>query len=161
MSTNLPALAAKLGQLLINHQQWLTTAESCTGGGLGYFLTMVPGSSNWYERGFITYSNESKIELLQVRGETLNKYGAVSEETAREMAEGALRNSRAHFSIAITGIAGPDGGTPDKPVGTVWWAIAGKTLPTQAKVNVFPGDRTAIRLGVIEQVMEQLISLLT
>lgn len=150
----------ELGQLLQHKQLLLTTAESCTGGGLGYFLTAVPGSSTWYERGFVTYSNEAKIEMLNVKADTLAKYGAVSEQTAREMAEGSLKNSRADISVAITGIAGPDGGTPDKPVGTVWLAFAGKNIDTEVQVNIFPGDRTAIRLAIIQRAIETLMSLI-
>ncbi len=158
MTSQLTTLAAKLGERLLQHQCMLVTAESCTGGGLGYFLTEIPGSSNWYERGFITYSNEAKMTMLNVHSETLNQFGAVSEQTAREMAEGALKNSRAQISISITGIAGPDGGTADKPIGTVWWAIARKDQITVAAVDIFKGDRSAIRLAVIQRVMEQLLT---
>lgn len=160
MTNTLSRLANQLGQILQQKHLMLTTAESCTGGGLGYILTDIPGSSRWYERGFITYSNESKIELLKVKEDTLSTFGAVSAQTAREMAEGALQNSRADLSIAITGIAGPDGGTPDKPVGTVWIAWAGKNIDTQALVNIFPGDRPAIRLAVMECAIEKLITLI-
>jgi len=160
MPAQLNDLAIKLSQRLQQNHQFLTTAESCTGGGLGYFLTAIPGSSNWYERGFITYSNEAKIDMLKVNPETLQQYGAVSAQTAREMAEGALKHSKANISIAITGIAGPDGGTPDKPVGTVWLAYAGTNINTQAFVDIYPGERTAIRLAVIQRAMEQLLTLL-
>src|SRR3990167_5136864 len=115
---NLEPLAKELGTTLKPRGLLLATAESCTGGGLSYWITSVPGSSDWYERGFVTYSNAAKIEMLGVRSATLEKFGAVSEEIAREMALGALAHSKANVSIAVTGIAGPDGGTPDKPVGT-------------------------------------------
>lgn len=157
----LTTLSSKLGEHLLQKHLRLATAESCTGGGLGYVLTEIPGSSNWFERGFITYSNDAKISLLNVKQETLNQFGAVSEQTAREMAEGALKNSQAQISVSITGIAGPDGGTSDKPVGTVWWAIARKDHPTIATVDIFKGNRTEIRLAVIQRVMEHLLTHLT
>ncbi|MBX3709742.1 MAG: CinA family protein [Gammaproteobacteria bacterium] len=138
----------------------LATAESCTGGGLSYWLTSVPGSSDWFERGFITYSNAAKIEMLNVNAQTLEEFGAVSEETAREMAEGALQNSHAHLAIAITGIAGPDGGSAEKPVGTVWMAWSGKNFNTIAHLNVFKGDRQDVRLASIVKAMETLLGLL-
>ncbi len=134
----------------------LATAESCTGGGLSYWLTSVPGSSVWFERGFITYSNQAKMDLLGVRASTLDNHGAVSEETAHEMAEGILHNSPADLGLAITGIAGPDGGTPDKPVGTVWLAIAGKNLPVRAEVHIFTGDRQAVRLQAIAKALSMI-----
>jgi len=127
----------------------LVTAESCTGGGLAYAITAIPGSSKWFERGFVTYSNESKQELLGVSSNTLEKYGAVSEQTVIEMAHGALRNSHADFSIAITGIAGPDGGTAEKPVGTVWFAWGTKDK-IQSQLKFFQGDRKSIREQAIE-----------
>lgn len=158
MTSKLITLVTEVAARFIQTQKLLTTAESCTGGGLGYFLTEVPGSSGWYERGFITYSNESKMEMLQVNAETLNQFGAVSEQTAREMAEGALKNSRANFSIAITGIAGPDGGTPDKPVGTVWMAFASKQRATETMVELFHGNRSEIRVAVIQRVLEHILT---
>ncbi len=115
-------MAEQVGKLLVAHNMMLVTAESCTGGGLSQAITSIPGSSEWFERGYVTYSNEAKQELLDVRAETLARYGTVSEEVVSEMAEGALRHSRAHISVAVTGIAGPEGGVPDKPVGTVWLA---------------------------------------
>jgi len=138
----------------------LATAESCTGGGLSYWLTSVPGSSDWFERGFVTYSNDAKIDMLGVKAETLKNYGAVSEETALEMAEGIKRYSRADIGIAITGIAGPDGGSPEKPVGTVWIAYGGKHFKTIAQHYVFMGDRQAVRLASIAKAMEELLVLI-
>jgi nicotinamide-nucleotide amidase len=129
----------------------LVTAESCTGGWLAKAITDLAGSSTWFERGFVTYSNEAKIELLCVRQETLDMHGAVSEETAREMAAGALANSRADIAVAITGVAGPDGGTVDKPVGTVWIAWAGRDGDTMAAHHAFDGSRNHVRgVAVIE-----------
>ncbi len=132
--------------LLKQHHYTLVTAESCTAGLLAAEITSVPGSSDWFDRGFVTYSNLSKHEMLSVKLETLEKFGAVSEQTAREMAEGALQKSNATISLAVTGIAGPDGGTPEKPVGTVWFAWASRGLfETFALIQHFQGDRANIR----------------
>lgn len=155
----LAALAEELGQLLKHKHIRLATAESCTAGGLGYWITSVAGSSEWYERGFITYTNKSKIEMLNVKPHTLDMYGAVSEPVVLEMAEGALSQSNADITIAVSGIAGPDGGSPDKPVGTVWIAYAGKNMRTETYLDVFPGDREAIRLGTIKRVLEHMMIL--
>src|SRR5437763_16172085 len=113
--TELTALAADLGRALESQRLMLATAESCTGGWVGRAVTAVSGSSAWYERGFVTYSEDAKSEMLGVAEETLKRYGAVSEPTAREMAEGALRNSHAQVALAITGVAGPNGGSAQKP----------------------------------------------
>lgn len=160
MTDTLTRLATQVGALLKERKLVLTTAESCTGGGLGFFITAIPGSSDWYERGFVTYSNAAKIELLGVGAKTIDTFGAVSEETAKEMVEGALHNSNANTGIAITGIAGPAGGTPEKPVGTVWIAWAGPTFSTQAEVMTFTGDREKIRLSSIEWALVKLVALL-
>lgn len=130
-------------------KQWkLATAESCTGGGIAYHLTEFSGASTWFERGFVTYSNESKHELLNVPTSTIEQYGAVSEETARAMALGALEKSHAHVAISVTGIAGPSGGGKDKPIGTVWFALATPEGVITER-HVFSGDRHAIRLAAI------------
>lgn len=138
----------------------LATAESCTGGGLSYWLTSVPGSSVWFERGFVTYSNAAKMEMLSVSKSILNQHGAVSQETAIAMAEGIKHHSHADVGIAITGIAGPDGGTPEKPIGTVWLAFSGKHFKTEAQHYVFTGDRQAIRLASMAKALEQLLTLI-
>lgn len=151
--TTLEKLALEASQALKEKGLKLTTAESCTGGGIGYWMTSIAGSSASFERGFITYSNEAKVEQLGVSLSTIETFGAVSEETAREMAEGALRNSNADISIAITGIAGPAGGTSDKPVGTVWFAIGSCTQPTQAIVKLFSGNRQQVREQAIEHAL--------
>ena len=156
MTNTLEQLAIEVGAELKNRQWKLVTAESCTGGGLAYWLTSVPGSSEWYERGFVTYSNLAKKQCLGVKAETLDQFGAVSEHTAREMAEGALQSSNANISIAITGIAGPDGGTAEKPVGTVWIAYSGIHTNTQAIQYFFSGNRQAIREKSIQTVLEYL-----
>lgn len=136
----------------------LVTAESCTGGWVSEAITAIPGSSAWFDRGFVTYSNAAKNEMLGVKLSTLDQFGAVSEETAREMAAGALNNSHAHLSVAITGIAGPDGGTNDKPVGTVWfaWADQNSIVATQ---HIFAGDRTKVREQAVVIALEGLLEL--
>ena len=138
----------------------LATAESCTGGWVAQALTAVAGSSAWFERGFVTYSNAAKEELLGVRAETLARHGAVSEETAREMALGALQRSHASVALAITGVAGPSGGTPDKPVGTVCFAWSGAGLAARAETRHFAGDREAVRRQSVEHSLERLLELL-
>lgn len=140
----LAALSERIAQLLRAQHQRLVTAESCTGGYLSKVITDVPGSSLWFERGYIVYSEQSKQDLLSVSPLTLKQFGAVSEETAREMAKGALSKSLATISVAITGIAGPGGATPNKPLGYVWMAWASeKKLKTA--VFHFKGDREAVR----------------
>ncbi len=135
----------------------LVTAESCTGGWVSEVVTSIPGSSNWFERGFVTYSDVAKEEMLTVNKNTLLIHGAVSEQTAREMAEGALRRSQGNISVAITGIAGPDGGSPEKPVGTVWLAWASHLFATQAQYQHFLGDRYEVRRQAVESALTWLI----
>lgn len=156
----LAALAKELGHHLNQQALTLVTAESCTGGGLGFWLTSVPGSSAWFERGFITYTNQAKIEMLSVPLTTLDSYGAVSEATAKAMAEGALAASHANLSVAITGIAGPGGGTEDKPIGTIWIACAKRDQFVYAACYHFSGDREAVREQSILQAMQNLLTLL-
>lgn len=135
-----------LGRTLVERGETLATAESCTGGIIGGSLTSVPGSSRYYFGGFVTYSNEAKVSQLGVRSVTLETHGAVSEETAREMAVGGARALGADWCVAVTGIAGPDGGTPDKPVGTVWVAVACPRRDwVSARRYQLPGDRAAVR----------------
>lgn len=150
----------ELSNILIKREWKLVTAESCTGGGLAYFITEVPGSSTWFERGFVTYSNLSKMELVSVKESTLSKFGAVSAETAREMAEGALENSQAQVSVAITGIAGPGGGSSEKPVGTVWFACSGVNQETKSVLHLLNGDRHSIRSQAIQIATQELIKFL-
>ena len=121
-------LAIDVGRALAVRKWTLATAESCTGGLVAGAITDIAGSSGWFDRGFVTYSNEAKVDLLGVRPETLARFGAVSEATVREMAAGALGRSRADIAVAVTGVAGPAGGTPEKPVGLVWfaWAVRGE-----------------------------------
>ena len=162
MSDTATKQARQLAELFLKTSAKLVTAESCTGGGLAEILTRIPGSSDWFERGFVTYSNESKNELLSVSLDTLEQYGAVSEETAFAMAEGALKNSRADYSVSITGIAGPDGGTKDKPVGTVCfgWSKRGDAEASITTHICFEGDRIKIREQACLLAMHGLLELL-
>lgn len=141
----LERLARRLGARLRKRKLMLATAESCTGGWVAQAVTSVAGSSNWFERGFVTYSNAAKKELLGVRAATLARHGAVSEAIAREMAAGALRRSRAQIAVAVTGIAGPGGGTRKKPVGSVCFAWATKQGGTQSAKRRFAGGRDTVR----------------
>lgn len=127
----------------------VATAESCTGGLIAGALTEIAGSSAVFERGFVTYSNEAKMEILGVRAETLDKFGAVSEETVRQMTEGALARSRADIAVSVSGIAGPSGGTPEKPVGLVWFGLAVKGRKALAESRVFPGGRSDVRRATV------------
>jgi nicotinamide-nucleotide amidase len=140
-----PDLCRELAQLLKARGWMLATAESCTGGWVAQAVTAIAGSSEWFDRGFVTYSNDAKRDMLGVRTDTLDTHGAVSEATAREMAGGALLHSRATIAVAITGVAGPGGGSAAKPVGTVCfaWAVPGGAV--DASTQRFAGDRDAIR----------------
>ncbi len=138
----------------------VAAAESCTGGLIAAALTDIAGSSAVFERGFVTYSNEAKTEMLGVDADLIRRVGAVSAEVARAMAEGALNNSRAEVAVAVTGIAGPDGGTPDKPVGLVHFAAARSGHPSRHLSRVFPGDRAAIRRATVETALNLLIETL-
>ena len=143
------AAAQALADSLAQQRLLLTTAESCTGGGIAETLTGIAGASAWFDRGFVTYSNEAKLSMLGVSQSTLDRFGAVSEATALEMARGAISHSGAHVSVAVTGIAGPDGGTPGKPVGTVWIAWGQKLGYAEARRFQFDGDRNAVRQQAI------------
>ena len=152
--------AEQLAELFLKTSTKLATAESCTGGGLAEILTCIPGSSAWFERGFITYSNEAKQEMLDVPFDTIQKFGAVSEETASAMAIGAVENSRADYSVSITGVAGPDGGSEDKPVGTVclgWYKRGNEGTTTRIR---FDGDRLKVREQSCLLAIQGLIDLL-
>lgn len=138
-------LASELGQQLLAKKRMLTLAESCTGGLVSGLMTEIAGSSQWFDSGYVVYSNQAKQDMLGVSLDTLKAHGAVSEEVAKEMALGAINNCRANIAVSITGIAGPDGGTPQKPVGTVCFAWAGTGLPTQATTMHFVGNRQEVR----------------
>ncbi|MDD4880515.1 MAG: nicotinamide-nucleotide amidase [Gallionellaceae bacterium] len=145
----LEALAAELGSELLRLGMRLAAAESCTGGWAAQAITAVAGSSAWFERGFVTYSNEAKMDMLGVHADTLERHGAVSEATVREMAEGALRHSRAQAAFAISGIAGPGGGSDSKPVGTVCFAWATANGPVRVETRRFDGDRRQVRMQAV------------
>lgn len=138
------ALAARVGRRLKRARARLVTAESCTGGWVAQAVTAIAGSSAWFERGFVTYSNAAKRELLGVKGNTLRKFGAVSEETAREMAKGALKKSRGTIAVAVTGVAGPTGGSDEKPVGMVCFAFATSRM-ISSETRRFRGNRESVR----------------
>jgi len=142
-------MVSKLASQLMRRGWWLSCAESCTGGGIAAALTDVAGSSAWFDRGFVTYSNLAKQEMLGVSLDTLRNFGAVSRETAVEMANGALQYSNAQLSVAVTGIAGPGGGTESKPVGTVWIAWASERGVSVAGEQ-FGGDRAAVRAATVD-----------
>lgn len=150
---------AQLAALLRTQQRMLATAESCTGGLIAAACTELSGSSDWFERGFVTYSNAAKSELLGVAPDLIASQGAVSESVARAMAQGALQHARAQVSLAVTGVAGPSGGSPEKPVGTVWFAWC---LPegTTSEVRHFAGDRAAVRAATVQHALWRLLSLL-
>jgi len=153
-------LAAQVGEALKAHGLMLATAESCTGGGVAQAITDVAGSSAWFERGFITYSNLAKQQMLRVSEETLKQHGAVSEATVREMVAGALANSAAQVALAVSGIAGPDGGTADKPVGTVWFAWGIKHGATHAQRHQIGGDRAEVRAQAVRIALQGVVNML-
>ncbi|MDB5811634.1 MAG: CinA protein [Betaproteobacteria bacterium] len=158
--TKLYEIAAAVGVALKARKLTLATAESCTGGWIGEACTAVPGSSDWFERGFITYTNIAKREMLGVKAETLDKFGAVSEETVEAMVGGALAHSHAQVAIAVSGVAGPSGGTPAKPVGTVciaWQLERGTAI---VETQRFDGDREAVRRQSVERALNGVLALL-
>lgn len=150
------ALAARLGAAALARGAMIATAESCTGGLVAGAITSIAGSSGWFERGFVTYSDLAKEQQLGVASSTIERFGAVSEETAKAMAQGAVRGAAAQWAVAVTGIAGPDGGSPDKPVGTVWFAWAGPDH-LEALKRQFDGDRAAVRQASVRVALEGLI----
>ncbi len=154
-------LAAKVGGLLKAHGLKLATAESCTGGGVAQAVTDVAGSSAWFERGFIAYSNQAKQQMLGVSEATLIQHGAVSEATVREMVAGALQHSAAQVALAVSGIAGPDGGTADKQVGTVWFAWGIKHGATHAKRHQIDGNRAEVRAQSVHIALQGVLDLLS
>ncbi len=154
---SLEDLARRLGAVLVARGWRMAAAESCTGGGVAHAITEIAGSSAWFERGFVTYSNDSKHEMLGVPEDTLHMHGAVSAATAEAMATGALTHSHADLAVAITGVAGPGGGSDDKPVGTVWFAWAVRGHPPEARCDRLDGDRAAVRAASIRIALEGLI----
>lgn len=150
-------LATQLGAALKGRGLMVATAESCTGGGIAEAITAIPGSSAWFDCAFVTYSYEAKTSMLGVPRDTLVDFGAVSEETAREMVEGAISRSRAQVAVAVTGIAGPDGGMPDKPVGTVWFAWKFPKKPIISEVCHFTGGRSSVRNQTVAHALNKLL----
>ncbi len=160
MTAYLEKLAEAVGQRLLARQALLATAESCTGGWIAQVVTSVPGSSAWFDRGFVTYSNQAKQEMLGVAPETLAAHGAVSAQVAAEMAAGVLSHSQAWVAVAVTGVAGPGGGSEDKPVGTVYLAWARRDQAPLIQRRQFAGDREEIRRQTVRVALERLIELL-
>lgn len=156
-SRNLDELSRQLGAALKAHGWCVTTAESCTGGGVASAITRVAGSSEWFEYGFVTYANRAKESLLGVSSATLLQHGAVSEPVVQQMAEGARDVAHADLAVAVSGVAGPGGGSPDKPVGTVWfaWAGAGETVTA---MHIFDGDRERIRQQAVVIALQGLLA---
>lgn len=154
----LEGLARRVGEGLLARGEWLAVAESCTGGWVAQAVTAIVGSSGWFDRGFVTYSNDAKTELLGVPATTLERHGAVSEATARAMAQGVLNHSRADWTLAITGIAGPGGGTPEKPVGLVCFAWANRNGGCVATHRQFSGERAAIRAHAVAFALNGLLT---
>ena len=153
-------LAARVGGVLKSHGYLLATAESCTGGGVAQAVTDIAGSSAWFDRGFVTYSNAAKVEMLGVDEATLSRHGAVSEAVVREMVRGALLHSDAQVALAITGIAGPGGGSPDKPVGTVWFAWAVRDRQLISRMHNLQGTRAEIRAGSVHLALQGVLDVL-
>lgn len=161
MDKELEDLSARVGAALLERKLMLACAESCTGGWVSAVVTATSGSSQWFERGFVTYSNAAKQELLGVKADTLRRNGAVSEAVVREMAAGALRRSHAQVALAISGVAGPSGGSPDKPVGTVCfaWVLEGGGPTTETQR--FSGDREAVRRQSVVHALRGLLRMLS
>lgn len=155
-SMDTPALVAQLADLLRGKQWMMATAESCTGGLIAGACTDMAGSSDWFERGFVTYSNAAKTELLGVDAALINAHGAVSEPVVRAMAEGAVAHSLAQVAVAVTGVAGPSGGSADKPVGTVWfgWSVGGQLRSERRR---FDGDRATVRAATVHHALQTLV----
>jgi len=153
---DLQQLTTQVAEVLLARKWLLSSAESCTGGWLAKCCTDIAGSSVWFDRGVVTYSNQSKQDLLNVKASTLDKFGAVSEQTAIEMAQGCLATSGADISVSITGIAGPDGGSSDKPVGTVWLAWATQ-FSAKTELHQFSGNRDAVRRQAVSIALSGII----
>ncbi len=160
MSDDLDLLARRLGDALRHSGSVLATAESCTGGWIAKVLTGIPGSSGWFDRGFVTYSNAAKREMLGVDADLLARWGAVSEQTVRAMAIGALAHSQADFSLSVSGIAGPGGGTPEKPVGSVWFGWSRRDGLTKTRLERLSGDRERVRHQAVAIALQGVLDLL-
>lgn len=157
IQSDITRLAGKLGRALLARGGQVTTAESCTGGGIAEAITRIAGSSRWFGQGWVTYSNDAKVGQLGVNVFTLRRHGAVSEAVVRAMAEGARERAGADWAVAVSGIAGPDGGSADKPVGLVWFAWSG-AAGSEAESRVFAGDREAVRAQTVRHALAGLFS---
>ncbi|MDP3246278.1 MAG: CinA family protein [Polaromonas sp.] len=155
-----PALVGLLADFLLKKGWLLASAESCTGGMISAACTDLAGSSNWFERGFVTYSNEAKTDMLGVDAALITAHGAVSEEVARAMVQGAIRHSQARVAVAVTGVAGPTGGSRAKPVGTVWFGFMVDGRPS-SEMQRFDGDRAAVRAATVQHALQRLVQLLS
>ena len=163
IDNTIQTLSQTLGNKLLHSGDIVATAESCTGGGVAYAITEISGSSQWFDRSFITYTNEAKIDMLNVKQATLNENGAVSEAVVREMAMGAVANSKATIAVSISGIAGPGGGSPEKPVGTIcfsWYQGSENSGRHKTEKHFFQGDRHSIRVQAIAVALKGLIAFL-
>ncbi|AKJ26969.1 CinA family protein [Caldimonas brevitalea] len=160
-SVDTDTLATQLGLVLAARGLRLVTAESCTGGLIAGACTSVAGSSDWFERGYVTYSNEAKTELLGVPAEMIARHGAVSREVAMGMAMGALQHARAQVAVSVTGIAGPGGGSEAKPVGTVWFGFGRGDAPVSAECVRFKGDRREVRSGAVRHALARLLAIVS
>jgi nicotinamide-nucleotide amidase len=154
MTANTLQLAVQLGQLLLTRHWQISCAESCTGGGIGYAITAISGSSAWFKQGIISYANDAKEKLLNVDAQILATYGAVSQQTVEAMAQGAAMLAKAQVAVAVSGIAGPDGGSVEKPVGTVWFGffIDGEV---SSNCQLFTGDRQSVREQAVDFALQQ------
>jgi nicotinamide-nucleotide amidase len=161
MPASLIDLAEQVGTELLRLDLVLATAESCSGGGIAYMVTEIAGSSHWFERAYVTYSNQSKQQMLGVKSKTLEQYGAVSEPTVQEMLAGTLLNSEADVATAVSGIAGPSGGSELKPVGMVCFAWGRHDMPVVTKTAYFSGNRHEIRIQTIEMALTGVLDLLS
>ncbi len=160
MENSIHIIATRLGDLLLSSHATVTCAESCTGGGIANAITDIAGSSSWFQLGLITYANSAKQQLLGVSPQTLSEQGAVSEAVVREMAQGVLDLAQADIAVAVSGIAGPDGGTAERPVGTVWFCWLHRNGVSVTRCLHFEGDRQAVRAASVLQALTGLINLL-
>lgn len=160
MDDEIYVLAEKVGKLAGGQKKVLVTAESCTGGWVAQAITDVPGSSGWFERSFVTYSNKAKHEMLSISGRILLEFGAVSRQTVEAMADGALKNSTGDIAVAVSGIAGPGGGTRMKPVGTVWFAWATRDGELESKMEKLKGNRREVRAQSVLVALQGICDLL-
>lgn len=157
MSNALYSLSEQIGSCLLKREHTLVIAESCTGGWISKCITDVPGSSSWFDQGFVTYSDQAKMESLSVQHKTIERYGAVSENTVREMVAGALARTNASIAVGVTGIAGPSGGSTDKPIGTVWFGWQIRACSFHSERAQFEGDRDSVRRETVRLALDGIL----